>query len=230
MKQNPSPILARQITNIGFTDLLEAYVREHRQEIEEPFVWALDNYVKHMRALLSLCDKQSIDERGPYRDLTAPLANEQVATLLQRAVDAGILDCHYQPVPGTKALQLKVIAFAVSSICGFPRAYMHFEKLWKRDHGSRIGTCRAPKCHTEYYEAVKALYPEVDFSTFEPERTEAVTFYAPQSEGALAWDDPDLDINWRIPSDKIILSEKDKHHPRLKDAEWLFDYSENLYQ
>ena len=55
-------------------------------------------------------------------------------------------------------------------------------------------------------------------------------FYAPQSEGALAWDDPDLDINWRIPSDKIILSEKDKHHPRLKDAEWLFDYSENLYQ
>ena len=55
-------------------------------------------------------------------------------------------------------------------------------------------------------------------------------FYAPQSEGALAWDDLDLDINWRIPSDKIILSEKDKHHPRLKDAEWLFDYSENLYQ
>lgn len=33
-------------------------------------------------------------------------------------------------------------------------------------------------------------------------------FYAPQSEGALAWDDPDLDINWRIPSDKIILSER----------------------
>ena len=58
----------------------------------------------------------------------------------------------------------------------------------------------------------------------------SVLFYAPQSEGALAWDDPDLDINWRIPSDKIILSEKDKHHPRLKDAEWLFDYSENLYQ
>lgn len=182
IKQNPSPILVRQITNIGFTDLLETYVQEHKQEIEEPFVWALNNYVKHMRALLSFCDEQSIEERGPYRDLIAPLANEQVAALLQRAVDAGILDCHYQPVPGTKVLQLKVIAFAVSSICGFPRAYMHFEKLWKRDHGSRIGTCRAPKCHTEYYEAVKALYPEVNFSTFEPEHTKAATFYAPQRE------------------------------------------------
>lgn len=33
-------------------------------------------------------------------------------------------------------------------------------------------------------------------------------FYAPQSEGALAWDDSDLNINWRIPTNQIILSEK----------------------
>ena len=33
-------------------------------------------------------------------------------------------------------------------------------------------------------------------------------FYAPQSEGAIAWDDPDLAIDWQIPQDKIILSKK----------------------
>ena len=54
-------------------------------------------------------------------------------------------------------------------------------------------------------------------------------FYAPQSEGAIAWDDPDLGINWKIPQDRLILSEKDKANPRLKDAGWLFDYNENLY-
>ena len=54
-------------------------------------------------------------------------------------------------------------------------------------------------------------------------------FYAPQSEGAIAWDDPDLGIDWRIPADKVILSAKDMAHPRLKDAGWLFDYNENLY-
>lgn len=54
-------------------------------------------------------------------------------------------------------------------------------------------------------------------------------FYAPQSEGALAWDDPDLGIDWRLPAEKVILSEKDRHHSRLKDAEWLFDFNEKLY-
>lgn len=54
-------------------------------------------------------------------------------------------------------------------------------------------------------------------------------FYAPQSEGALAWDDPDLGIDWKVPVDEIVLSEKDRHHELLKDASWLFDYNRNLY-
>lgn len=54
-------------------------------------------------------------------------------------------------------------------------------------------------------------------------------FYAPQMEGAIAWDDPDLGIDWKLSPDKVILSAKDAAHPRLKDAGWLFDYNENLY-
>ena len=42
-------------------------------------------------------------------------------------------------------------------------------------------------------------------------------YYAPETEGALAWDDPDLAIDWRIPHESVRLSEKDKNHPRLKD-------------
>lgn len=55
-------------------------------------------------------------------------------------------------------------------------------------------------------------------------------FYAPQSEGAIAWDDPDLGIDWRVPAEKVLLSDKDRRHPRLKDADFLFDYSADLYQ
>lgn len=54
-------------------------------------------------------------------------------------------------------------------------------------------------------------------------------FYAPQSEGALAWDDPALDIDWRLPAGSIILSEKDRHHARLCDTDYLFDYNTNYY-
>ena len=55
-------------------------------------------------------------------------------------------------------------------------------------------------------------------------------YYAPQSEGAIAWDDPDLGIDWHIPADKVLLSAKDSAHPRLKDAEYLFDFKEDLYK
>ena len=34
-------------------------------------------------------------------------------------------------------------------------------------------------------------------------------YYAPQSEGSIMWNDPALNINWQIPIDNIILSEKD---------------------
>ena len=51
-------------------------------------------------------------------------------------------------------------------------------------------------------------------------------FYAPKSEGAIAWNDPDIGIDWRIPADKVLLSAKDANHPLLKDAELVFDYGE----
>ena len=71
------------------------------------------------------------------------------------------------------------------------------------------------------------------FSVLSPEaifQYKCDNFYAPQSEGAIAWDDPELGIDWRIPAEKIILSEKDKHHALLKDATYLFNYNEELYK
>ena len=49
-------------------------------------------------------------------------------------------------------------------------------------------------------------------------------FYVPKYEGAVAWDDPDLRIDWRIPMNRIVLSEKDNKHLRLKDEECIFNY------
>ena len=43
-------------------------------------------------------------------------------------------------------------------------------------------------------------------------------FYHPEDEGGLMWDDPDVAIEWPITDDMhILLSEKDRRHPYLKD-------------
>ena len=54
-------------------------------------------------------------------------------------------------------------------------------------------------------------------------------FYNKESEGAVAWNDPQLAIDWRIPADKVLLSEKDKQNKSIANADFLFDYNEKLY-
>lgn len=54
-------------------------------------------------------------------------------------------------------------------------------------------------------------------------------FYNKESEGSVAWNDPQLGIDWRIPFDKVLLSEKDKLSKNIAEADYLFDYNEKLY-
>ena len=42
-------------------------------------------------------------------------------------------------------------------------------------------------------------------------------FYHPEAEGAIAWNDPTINIDWQISAEDIILSAKDKSHPMLHD-------------
>ncbi|MBO5943421.1 MAG: dTDP-4-dehydrorhamnose 3,5-epimerase [Bacteroidales bacterium] len=42
-------------------------------------------------------------------------------------------------------------------------------------------------------------------------------YYAPESEAAIAWDDQDLNIDWKVPAEDVVLSAKDRNHPTLKE-------------
>ena len=46
--------------------------------------------------------------------------------------------------------------------------------------------------------------------------------YAPDSDRGIIWNDPDINIQW--PVKEPILSDKDKRHPFLKDADNNFEY------
>ena len=53
--------------------------------------------------------------------------------------------------------------------------------------------------------------------------------YAPHAEGAIAWNDPAIGIDWGLPAEDVLLSAKDAAHPMLKDSEYLFDYNVDYY-
>lgn len=46
--------------------------------------------------------------------------------------------------------------------------------------------------------------------------------YKPEAERGIIWNDPDININWPIDMDHLILSDRDKNNPRLKDADYNF--------
>ncbi len=54
-------------------------------------------------------------------------------------------------------------------------------------------------------------------------------FYAPQADGGVSILDDSLGIDWRIPTDKAILSDKDTKHALLKDFDSPFDINVNMY-
>ena len=55
-------------------------------------------------------------------------------------------------------------------------------------------------------------------------------FYAPQADGGISIKDDSLGIDWKIPTDKALLSEKDTHHACLKDFDSPFSIDMDLYE
>lgn len=108
---------------------------------------------------------------------------------------------HFQKPPYAQSKLVRVIKGAVLDVAvdirkGSPTFGKHVAVELTEDNHRQFFIPRG------FAHGFSVLTPEVIF------QYKCDNFYAPQSEGALAWDDPDLGIDWRIPSDKIILSEK----------------------
>lgn len=51
-------------------------------------------------------------------------------------------------------------------------------------------------------------------------------YYNKESEGGIMWNDPALHIDWQIPADKVIISEKDANHPSFAECRNNFVFQE----
>lgn len=50
------------------------------------------------------------------------------------------------------------------------------------------------------------------------------TYYNKESEAGIIYNDPELNIDWRIPADEINVSDKDKQLPLFKECKNTFTY------
>ena len=48
-------------------------------------------------------------------------------------------------------------------------------------------------------------------------------YYVPTEERGIAWNDPEIGIDWGVPTESIILSAKDTENPLLREAADLFE-------
>ena len=142
----------------------------------------------------------------------------------QRDFDKQVLrGLHFQKPPFAQSKLVRVIKGAVLDVAvdirkGSPTFGQHVAVELTEDNHRQFFIPRG------FAHGFSVLSDEVIF------QYKCDNFYAPQSEGAIAWNDPVLKIDWKVPAEKVILSEKDKHHPLLAEADWLFDYHEDLYK
>lgn len=55
------------------------------------------------------------------------------------------------------------------------------------------------------------------------------SYYSPANDRGIAFNDPDLQIDWLLPAQELLLSERDLALPSLHTAEQLFDYAVDYY-
>ncbi|MBQ9791019.1 MAG: dTDP-4-dehydrorhamnose 3,5-epimerase [Clostridia bacterium] len=89
--------------------------------------------------------------------------------------------------------------------------------------GKWFGVVLSAEKHNQFYIPegfAHGFYVLSDTATF---CYKCTRLYDPTDEGGLMWNDPDIGIDWGIKDgDEVLLSDKDKSHPSLKNLDFRF--------
>ena len=127
---------------------------------------------------------------------------------------------HFQKMPYTQAKLVRVIQGEVLDVA-----------VDVREGSPTYGEHVAVKLSAENK---RQLYIPRGFAHGFAVLSETVTFcykcdnyYNPEADGGVKFDDPALNIDWIVPAEKMMLSEKDQVQPFLKDVS-IFNINDNL--
>ena len=165
-----------------------------------------------------------LDHRGAFArwfcegEMKEILGNRHIKNVnFSRTVKKGsIRGMHFQKPPYTQAKLVRVVKGRVLDVAvdlrkGSPTYGKHVAVELTEDNHRQFFVPRG------FAHGFAVLSEEAIF------QYKCDNYYAPQAEGALAWDDPDVAIDWGVPAESVILSEKDSKHPKLKDLDSPFE-------
>jgi dTDP-4-dehydrorhamnose 3,5-epimerase len=125
---------------------------------------------------------------------------------------------HFQTQPMAQAKLVRVIAGAIVDVAvdirwGSPTYGQHVAVVLSASDGNQL------------------LVPEGfahGFCTLEPNSTviyKVNSYYSPENDRGMLWNDPALGIDWRLDGREPILSAKDTKHPTLAELPRYFSYT-----
>ena len=119
---------------------------------------------------------------------------------------------HYQAQPYTQAKLVRVISGKVLDIAVDIRKD-------SPDYGKVFTAELSGENHRQFYIPRGFAHGFAVLSETALFAYKCDNIYHPESDRGIAYNDPDLNIDWPISQDRMLLSAKDLKHPRLKDAE-----------
>lgn len=169
--------------------------------------------------------KRFVDQRGYFAEvynrralaeagIDIAFVQDNHAYSIHRGTLRGL---HFQKEPAaqTKLLRVvrgRVVDVAVDLRTGSPTYGRYVMVELSAEAGNQLF------CPRGFAHGVLALEPETEM-TYKVD-----AYFAPELDAGIRFDDPDLAIPWPVPKDELVLSDKDRDLPRLRDLPELFHY------
>lgn len=161
--------------------------------------------------------KLFIDERGYFfesfnqRDFTSAVGNVTFVQDNESKSSYGVLrGLHFQLPPYSQSKLVRVIEGKVLDVA------VDLRKS-SPTYGQYVSVELTADNHRQFFIPKGFAHGFVVLSQQAVFQYKCDEFYHPEAEGAIAWNDPTINIDWQIPAEDIILSAKDKIHPMLHD-------------
>lgn len=171
-------------------------------------------------------NEQLIEKSDYFKKISETLNNDRLITFVQdneSKSSYGVMrGLHFQRPPYTQSKLVRCVKGAVLDVAvdirkGSPTFGQHVAVELTEDN------------HRQFFVPRGFAHGFAVLSETAVFQYKCDSFYAPQADDGISILDDSLGIDWRIPTEKVLLSEKDTKHKLLKDFDSPFSIDEPLY-